>query len=184
MASPIVIRPATQTDAPAIAQVHVASWQTTYKGLLPNEVIASRTLEQRVDIWTRVLTQYTDRQFTFVAVEDDKVVGFSNGGKEREGDPTYTSEIYSIYLLAEAQRKGVGRRLLVASAKALLGMRHTTMIIWVLKDNPAEQFYTAIGGEPLKEKTEMMGDTQVTEIGYCWMDIRPLAALETGRDTQ
>ena len=34
-----MIRPATLNDAPEIARVHVASWRSTYQGLLPDDFL-------------------------------------------------------------------------------------------------------------------------------------------------
>lgn len=40
------------------------------------------------------------------------------------------------------------------------------MIIWILKDNPAEKFYIALGGKPTETKLfEVWGET-FTEIEY------------------
>ena len=45
------------------------------------------------------------------------------------------------------------------------------MMLWVLKDNPAEKFYTAMGGQPYSKKQEEIGGETVTEIGYGWNDL-------------
>ena len=37
----MIVRPAQLEDAEGIANVHVTSWQTTYTGIIPDEVIKS-----------------------------------------------------------------------------------------------------------------------------------------------
>jgi hypothetical protein len=48
------IREATMTDVAAIARVHVESWRTTYKGLLPDDYLANLTYEQREPRWREI----------------------------------------------------------------------------------------------------------------------------------
>lgn len=41
------IRKATEKDVTGIAYVHINSWQSTYKGILPNQYLTSLNLETR-----------------------------------------------------------------------------------------------------------------------------------------
>lgn len=52
---PIEARPATVDDAPAIAAIHVRSWQRAYADLLPADFLAGLDVEQRVAYWRRDL---------------------------------------------------------------------------------------------------------------------------------
>ena len=45
------VRWATADDAAAIAAVHIASWRAAYRGLLPDAVLDSLSLEARTDHW-------------------------------------------------------------------------------------------------------------------------------------
>lgn len=47
----ITVRHATANDAAAIAQVHVASWQAAYRGLLPEALLVSLSVERRQRHW-------------------------------------------------------------------------------------------------------------------------------------
>lgn len=165
------VRPATVNDAAAIAHVHVASWRTTYAGLLPDELLAKLDEEKRTAWWTQVLEK--NQSLTFVAVDNaGEVVGFASGGKQRDDDfPQYDGEIYAIYLLEATQRQGIGRRLTVTLTNALHDAGYKSLLVWVLKGNPAIAFYRALGGQYITEKTEPMGPVEVTEEGYGWLDI-------------
>ncbi len=76
------IRKATQQDASGIAKVHVDSWRTTYKNIVPDAFLDSLNYENRTKLWK----QNVHKMIVFVAEMDDgEIVGFSTGGQEREG---------------------------------------------------------------------------------------------------
>ena len=104
------IRAAQPPDAAAIATVHVDSWRTTYKDIVPDDVLAALSYEQRTHMWRHILSQSLPTSFVFVAeAPSGQVIGFASGGPERGGDPDYTGELYAIYLLEAYQRHGLGR---------------------------------------------------------------------------
>jgi len=49
------IRHARVEDAEAIAAVHVAAWRESYTGLVPAEMLASLSVDERADRWRRIL---------------------------------------------------------------------------------------------------------------------------------
>jgi len=170
-----MIREATAADASAIARVHVESWRTTYCGIVPGDVLANLSTEQRERSWAERLNQPDGLRFNYVAEDDaGAVVGFASGGPEREGDLVYTGELYAIYLLADQQGKGIGGRLARMVAERLAAMGHDTMLVWVLAKNPARHFYAALGGVPVREKPITIGGASLTEVAYGWTDIRSL----------
>jgi|FLYN01.1.fsa_nt_gi GNAT superfamily N-acetyltransferase len=174
------IRLAQVPDAAGIARVHVDTWRTTYAGLMPDELLANLSYERRENQWRSVLSNPDSPQWIYVAENDDgQVVGFVAGGPERSGDPLYKGELYAIYVLAEHQGRGIGRALTGANAQRLIEAGMTSMLVWVLAENPWRAFYEALGGKPVREKQETMGDVTLTEVGYGWADIRGLAGIET-----
>jgi ribosomal protein S18 acetylase RimI-like enzyme len=170
------IRAATPADAHAIAIVHVASWRTTYAGIVPDAVLRQLSVAQRARYWQRVLANVQPPQQVFVAVDNERVAGFAAAGRERAGDPLYKGEILAIYLLQSHQRQGIGRRLVGAAAAHLLAEGLDTLLIWVLEANPARRFYAALGGHPVREQMIRIGGVDLLEIGYGWQDMRPLLA--------
>jgi hypothetical protein len=54
------IRPATLADAAAIAKVHVEAWRETYRGLVPDSVLAGLSVERGVRAWTDMLAYIWD----------------------------------------------------------------------------------------------------------------------------
>jgi ribosomal protein S18 acetylase RimI-like enzyme len=170
-----MIREARPEDAAAIARIHVDSWRSTYKGIVPDEHLAGLSYERREQGWREALSNPDNRSFVYVAEDEaGNVVGFASGGPEREGHPDYKGELYAIYLFAQFQRRGLGRQLTQAVARRLLKAGISSMLVWVLADNPGRAFYEALGGTYLSEKKITIGEKELVEVAYGWRDIRVL----------
>ena len=161
-----VIRLAAQDDIDLIAQVHISSWDTTYRGLMPDAVLDNQSFDRRRDWWKSVIAEHA--QQVVVAEENKQIIGFSHFGAERENDPIYRGELYAIYLLQAHQKKGIGRLLFKASAEGLLKLGMQNMLLWVLSTNPSRYFYEKMGGVFLRDKSEKFGDAILSEIGV-WL---------------
>jgi len=159
------------------ATVHVESWRTIYKGIVPDDFLARLSYEQREQFWRQVLTEPGSVGFVYVA--DDRhgqVVGFVSGGPERSGDTLYTGEIYAIYLLAPYQGQGIGRQLASTLVTRLIQEGMTALLLWVLAANPARKFYERLGGQPVYEKTVTIGGVPLIEVAYGWRDAHTITA--------
>lgn len=162
-----MIRPATLEDATAIARVHVASWQSTYRGMLPDEFLASLSETGYAERWKRVIGDGSSK--VYVAEDGGEVVGFASGGRERAGETGYTGELYAIYVIDAAQRRGFGRELVRATVAGLRELGLDDMIIWVLRDNqPARSFYERLGGEYIRGQPITIGSVTLEEVSYGW----------------
>ncbi|ESA33964.1 gcn5-related n-acetyltransferase [Leptolyngbya sp. Heron Island J] len=168
----MLLREATHDDIPAIARVHVDAWRTTYRGIFPDELLQNMTYQRRENGWLRVFDgALGDDIFTYV-VENQlgQIIGFANGGLEREGNSVYPGELFAIYILEAYQRQGIGCELMQAVAYKLAQMNIHTMLVWVLEDNPACRFYEAIGGQRVYQKDIERGGAIFTEVAYGWTD--------------
>jgi hypothetical protein len=66
--------------AKGIAQVHVGSWRTTYKGIVADATLANMNIEVRIKQWANRLADKEPRTCTFVAMDpNEQVIGFANG---------------------------------------------------------------------------------------------------------
>ncbi len=169
------LREAQPTDAAPIAQVRVDTWRTAYQGIVPDDYLASLSYEPRILSW-RNRIESVPGWFTFV-VEDKEstVVGFVEGGPERNAHPLYTGEIGAIYLRQAYHRRGIGRQLMSVAAQRLLQQGHSALLLWVLAANPSRLFYEALGGTLVGEKEVTIGGAKLVEVVYGWSDIRALA---------
>ena len=111
----VTIRPATESDAADIAQVHVRSWQEAYAGIVPDAYL-ERHGRRRAGEPVGHATCARDRRDevqTWVALAGSKVVGFATVGPSRDEDAGRGDrEIYSIYLDPGMWGHGVARDLM------------------------------------------------------------------------
>lgn len=165
-----VVRPAEIGDAAAIAAVHVETWRTAYRGLLPDDFLASLDQAGYGERWKRALADGSGR--IFVAEDEGRIVGFASGGRERAGEDGFSGELYAIYVFEEAQGRGHGRRLVQAVVQALREMGLPDMIVWVLRDNqPARHFYEQLGGVYVRAQPITIGSTLLQEVSYGWKSL-------------
>lgn len=170
----MIIRDAVEHDIDAIARVHVASWQTTYQGIMPDEAIEARSFEVRQKQWQRSLDR--ENQIVLVAEQNGEIVGFANGGKPQADSSSYDCELYAIYLLAKAQQQGIGQQLVKALTKRLYAIGHKSMILSVLENNAgSSQFYSKLGGKIISTGTyQATQDIELNIVNYGWQDIQTL----------
>jgi GNAT superfamily N-acetyltransferase len=167
-----MIREAELDDVQAIAKIHVDTWHTTYKGIIPESYLAKLSYQQRENAWRNILESTTNNsQFVCVAENAGEIIGFVNGGQERSGDRIYKGELYAIYILEPYQRQGIGSQLTLFVMDKLSQMGFESMLVWVLADNPACQFYENIGGQKVYEKQIERGGVLLNEIAYGWQNI-------------
>jgi ribosomal protein S18 acetylase RimI-like enzyme len=171
-----VIRRATEADVPAIARVHVDVSRATYAQIFPPEHLARQTYETREAAWRGLLAD--PALITLVALDGNEVVGFANGGTRREGPPDFTGELWAIYLRTEQHRRGIGRDLVGAFASELAGRGHKSMLVWVLRDNPACAFYRRLDAVEVATQSLTRGDRTLEEVAFGWRD-EPFARLHS-----
>ena len=180
----IAIRAASEADAGAIARVHVASWNETYTGLLPDVVIANNSEERRRALWTRVLGEGT--RDVFVATRDDAIVGFVSGGampatiRGRAPIPDYDAYVDALYVLAASHGRGIGRALMGTLALRLRERGFRALALHVVADNPAVRFYERLGARFLHAEPIGGGDEGL-QAAYGWSDLR---RVPTGTDQE
>lgn len=166
------IREAGLEDAGGIAQVRVASWQSTYRDIIPQDYLDALSAEEYTSYWQGILAANGRQGYTCVAEkETNKIIGFALGGVERSQDPIFKGEIYALYLLEAYQHQGIGRKLVSAIARYLMREGINSMLVWVLSDNPARTFYETLGGNPVYEKPMMISGKEFKQIAYGWQNL-------------
>src|SRR5580700_7187015 len=147
------IRRGTVADAPRIASMHVASWLETYKGIVPEEMLAALSVSRRTVTWENILRDPSKHDNSVVYVQEaaDAIVGFGACGEQRDIDLKargFDGEIGAVYVLQEFQRRGIGRALMSALASDLIGRGLNGVTLWVLRENAAaRRFYQRCAGE-------------------------------------
>ena len=89
------IRPATSTDAEAIARVHARSWRETYGKFVDDpETDPWFGVERRIDMWSATLREAASP--VMVAVIDGELVGFASTQRVPEPDAVRGEELTTL----------------------------------------------------------------------------------------
>ena len=104
-----------------------------------------------------------------VLVFGDRIAGYANYGRNRARSLHFEGEIYELYLRPEFQGLGFGRRLFAAARRDLMQSGLKTMVIWALSDNePATEFYRALGGRMVARSSERFGPKSLDKVAFAW----------------
>jgi L-amino acid N-acyltransferase YncA len=162
------ITPATLEDARQVAEIHVATWQSAYQGILPAEYLASLSVDKREAMWRESIVKGAPQ--LFVAKVEGAMVGWVAFGPCRDaGSPPDFAEVWAIYVAPPSWSSGVGRRLWHRSQARMLEQGFKTVSAWVFTQNArAIKFYRAAGFAPdLSSVKEFeLGGKQLQEIRY------------------
>ena len=163
----VVIRPARPDDALAIAEVHVASWQEAFRGLLPDDALDAMTADDRLPMWMRVLAQGSASS-VLVAETDVGIEGFVSVGPSEDGvDGEMT--LYTLYLRPDATGRGIGRALLAEAERVMAAHGAKAATLRVITANPrARHVYERAGwtADPDSVRVEDAWGQQVETIRY------------------
>src|SRR3569623_2873379 len=151
----IELRPAKVADASAVAATHDESWRSAYQGIIPGAEL-EKLINRRGPHWWDSAIRKGSR--ISVLVFGEQVAGYANYGRNRARSLSYDGEIYEHYLRPEFQGLGFGRRLFTSARKDLAQSGMKSLVIWALSDNdPAVDFYRALGGKPVARSSERFG---------------------------
>jgi ribosomal protein S18 acetylase RimI-like enzyme len=166
----LTVRAAEVEDASVIARIHVETWRSAYRGIIPQGYLQTLDIRSRAVDWARAITHGRSTVSLVSEDHDRRIVGFVTGGRLRHRDDRFQAEIASLYVLGSHQRAGHGRRLFLAAANRLARQGLNGLFVWVLADNPARGFYAAMGGEEVAEVTRNFAGKPLKEIGYGWLE--------------
>jgi GNAT superfamily N-acetyltransferase len=160
------IRDARSADVPALARLHVQTFNEAHRGGRSG----GPPYELRERQWRDAFAAHDGSWFCLV-VEDDtgELVAFAKGTPHDGGVPGFAGELNKIYALRRVHGQGIGRLLLGTVARRFLERGVTSMLLFGDAANPTNRFYEAFGGERLYgERGDFHG-------GYGWRDLRALA---------
>ena len=120
-----IIRKATINDSDGKVYVHYKSWIETYTGLFPDEVMEKITLERSV----KLAEEHPEN--TYVAIVDQKIVGFACYLESRDTDLKNAGEVMAIYILNDFKNMGIGKALMKVCYKELSNFN--IIAVWVLE---------------------------------------------------
>jgi L-amino acid N-acyltransferase YncA len=159
-----IIREAMTADVPALAALHVTTFNETH-GSFNAPTIATRKWQ-----WQNIFQNKNDSWFCFVIEkENEGQIGFAKGQLYSHADHSeYAAELNKIYLLRKYQKLGLGRQIICKVAKEFIQRGITSMLLFGDANNSSNKFYEQMGAEKLfAANGEFHG-------GYGWTDLQNL----------
>lgn len=161
----MIIRKANDSDIESIANLYIGNWKTTYKGLLPDELLSSLKLRDGIQKWQEYLKK--ERHMIFVAYEDEKFFGFS----ACKDDDEIESCLYldSLHVSEASRGKGIGTKLINTVGFYAYGQGYKSMSICIVKGNSnAKILYEKLGAKHYKDFIDYFGSTKSNSEKLIW----------------
>jgi GNAT superfamily N-acetyltransferase len=160
------LRQARPSDAADLARIYIESWQDTYAGILPHNLLAAMSVKNHTARWQSQLRA----QGSVIVAEDNRhgLIGLASLGGARDRGLGFDGEIYTLYVDPGFIGQGVGRKLLHGAFAALKERKLHSCLIWSHARNNACYFYEAMGGLRVGERTTRLGGELTPEIAFGW----------------
>jgi GNAT superfamily N-acetyltransferase len=148
------------------------------RGIVPQSYLDALDVREMAAKWKRWVLD-TDAH-TFVADDAGEICGYVHGGVLRDGVHVaaqgYDAEIHKVYVLSDAQGKGIGRKLMSVLAESLVRDGLMRPVVWALAENPWCRFYERLGGKKVAEKMIEIGGAPLLDHAFGWETMSPLLA--------
>ncbi len=163
------IRYITKDDDPLeISKIYESSWQSAYKGMIPQDYLDSIPAGQWADGISKAGLN------SLVLIERGRMIGTASFSQSRWEKYSDYGEVVSIYFLPDCIGKGYGRLLLHKCIEELKKCGFIKVLLWVLEDNHrARKFYEKngflcsgvfmdadIGGKGIREVLYFLDDSK------------------------
>lgn len=163
---PIDIHQAHESEAAEVADVHLASWQAAYRGIIPHKPLEQMIAKRGSAWWQKAIS---GGSHVIVIDFNGLVVGYATIGINRARTLPYDGEIYELYLLPEYQGVGLGRKLFENAQRVLSHYGMKNNVAWVLEENEcACGFYNHLNGRMVSRSSEMFGDKSLEKLAFAW----------------
>jgi GNAT superfamily N-acetyltransferase len=162
------LRAATLADATLIASIHSASWQATYRGLLPDSFLDGEVAGERAAYWeARLRAPGEERRMVVIAELADAPIGFMC--VERQPESAWGVLLDNLHALPGYQGIGAGKLLMRAAQDWAREQGEKQMYLYVLEGNtPAIGFYERQGWQFVGAEPDHMGGVDITALRYVY----------------
>ncbi|MGA9335338.1 MAG: GNAT family N-acetyltransferase, partial [Rudaea sp.] len=125
----MLLRSAAPEDALAVAKVHVRSWQSAYRDLLPKGYLDQLRPEDRAKRYDLGATD-PGKPSTIVAEVDGAIVGFATVAPAQDRDVRGSGELCALYVDPDWWGRHVGRALIEQARARLLMLGFRDAVLW------------------------------------------------------
>lgn len=162
----MIVRAATQDDCEAIAALHAASWQSTYRSILSDAYLDHDVVADRYDLWQARFAKFDLRKHHVAVAIDDMHGGEYTTHRSSpfgiagfvcvllDEEPEFGALLDNLHVAQSRHRQGIGRRLMSSAAHWVAAMQPDwAMHLWVYEANEKTvTFYRAIGGQEVDRR--------------------------------
>lgn len=140
------VRQAEEQDAARLAEIHIAAWQATYRGVMSDEYLDGMDIEHATTNWRRNIVDPRKGTEHLVVVVDDQPAGFAILGPAPGDFGPGVGQPYAINMHPDWWAQGLGSTLLAAAEQKLIELGFISAFLWVEKGNSrAISFYNKHG---------------------------------------
>ncbi len=153
--------------------MHAASWQATYRALLPAAFLESEVNAERAAYWrARMEAPGAERRLVLIAELDAPPAAATPAGfvcVERQPESPWGVLLDNLHALPAYQGMGVGKRLMEAAQSWARAQGEAQLYLYVLDGNaPAIAFYERQGWEFSGSEPDRMGGVDITALRYVY----------------
>ena len=140
------IKRASYDDCPLLATLKREVWETTYRGIYPDEKIDNYDYDENVEKFKSYIDNENNQ--LYVVFDNDELIGYIEFGSPLRPFGDYTQEIGLLYLRKDHQRQGLGTKLFNLASENIKVTGTDRFFISCHKYNlGAQEFYKKMGGE-------------------------------------
>ena len=162
-------RLAAHADAAACARLHVTSWQSAYRGMLPDAYLDRQDVAARTAEWEAMIAR-DGVHVVLREVPGAGLVAFCAVGPSRDDDaPPGAWEIYTLHAAPAVRGRGYGRELVDEVVRLVARADGRLLTLWVVEENAAARaFYERMGMVPdgARQLHVVAPGVEVSEVRY------------------
>ena len=186
----MIVRAATHDDCDAIAALHAASWQATYRKILSDDYLDHHVTEDRKDLWEARFAKFDQRKHHVAVAIDERQGGEYAAHRTSaasmagfvcvllDEEPEFGALLDNLHVAQDRHRQGIGRRLMASAAHWVAAMQpEWAMHLWVYEANAKTvAFYRSIQGEQVDSRVIVTpAGNRATVLRFEWRQPASLA---------
>lgn len=170
MNAEVVMRKATLCDAETVTGLHVASWRSTYRGVLPDAYLDGDIETERAVHWRKSLGALKPEDFVLLAEAGEQLCGFISLYWRKEAG--FDAYLDNLHVRPGHWGAGIGRKLLAAGLRRMIEQGATNLCLWVFDQNEgAVRFYERLGGQAIEWGVDDFANASAPHTKIAWNDL-------------